>query len=116
MGQVGNLRPIGNRPVNNIFRIPHQADCQSAAGYQPTPHWVFLLLLTILLALGPACARKESASVERLAILPFENLSSNNDLGWIGPAAAAAIVYDLTPSGNVYAQNVESIGMAPEMD
>jgi len=33
VGQVGNLRPIGNRPVNNSgFR---QADYQSAAGYQP---------------------------------------------------------------------------------
>jgi tetratricopeptide (TPR) repeat protein len=108
VGQVGNLRPIGNRPVN----IPelNQADYQSAAGYQSAPHKrFFLLLLTIFLALGPACSRKESASVERLAVLPFENLSSNNDLGWMGRAVAAAIVYDLTPARNVHAQNVESI-------
>ncbi len=72
--------------------------------------------ITIFLALVPACARKEAASVERLAILPFENLSSNENLSWIGRAAAAAIVYDLTPAGNVYAQNVESISAAHSMD
>jgi len=37
VGQVGNLRPIGNRPVNNSG-IQHQADYQSAAGYQPALH------------------------------------------------------------------------------
>jgi len=36
VGQVDNLRPIGNRPEN--FPIQDQADCQSAAGYQPAPH------------------------------------------------------------------------------
>ena len=36
VGQVGNLRPIGNRPVK-IFLIERQADYQSAAGCQPAP-------------------------------------------------------------------------------
>jgi hypothetical protein len=36
VGQVGNLRPIGNRPYN--FLAQYQADYQSAAGYQPAPH------------------------------------------------------------------------------
>jgi hypothetical protein len=36
VGQDGILRPIGNRPYN--FLAHHQADCQSAAGYQPAPH------------------------------------------------------------------------------
>jgi hypothetical protein len=36
VGQVGNLRPIGNRPVNVLAQ--DQADYQSAAGYQPAPH------------------------------------------------------------------------------
>jgi Flp pilus assembly protein TadD len=76
----------------------------------------FFLLFLSFLALAPACARKQSASVERLAILPFENLSSNSNLSWIGRAAAAAIVYDLTPSRNVSAQNVESIAASYSMD
>jgi len=114
VGQVGNLRPIGNRPVN-ILEL-EQADYRSAAGYQPAPHRFFLFLLATFLVLGPGCARKESAFVERLAILPFENLSSNNDLGWMGRAVAAAVVYDLTPSRNVSAQNVESISASHSMD
>jgi len=73
-------------------------------------------VLLIFLVLGPGCARKESASVERLAIVPFENLSSNNDLSWMGRAVAAAVVYDLTPSRNVSAQNVESISDSHSMD
>src|SRR5258706_14095533 len=35
VGQVGNLRPIGNRPVVERFRNIQKADLQSAAGYQP---------------------------------------------------------------------------------
>src|SRR5258706_6253942 len=70
------------------------------------PH---IILITTLLALTSACARKQSASVERLAILPFENLSSNAGLSWMGRAVAAAIVYNLTPSREVYAENVDSM-------
>jgi len=51
-----------------------------------------------------------------LAILPFENLSSNENLAWMGRAVASALVYDLTPAGNVYAQNVESIAASHSMD
>jgi hypothetical protein len=36
VGQVGNLRPIGNRPSNYSARA--KADCQSAAGCHPAPH------------------------------------------------------------------------------
>jgi hypothetical protein len=35
VGQIANLRPIGNRPLH--FRFDGQADYQSAAGYQPAP-------------------------------------------------------------------------------
>jgi hypothetical protein len=36
VGQVGNLRPIGNRPSD--YSAQYQADCQSAAGCHPAPH------------------------------------------------------------------------------
>jgi tetratricopeptide (TPR) repeat protein len=75
-----------------------------------------LVFVTTLLALAAACARKEPASVERLAILPFENLSSNNDLAWMGRAVAAAIVYDLAASRSVSAQNVDSIAALSSTD
>jgi GMP synthase (glutamine-hydrolysing) len=37
VGQVGNLRPIGNRP-DKFSDSEQKADYQSAAGYQPVPH------------------------------------------------------------------------------
>src|SRR5450432_4023987 len=36
VGQIGNLRRIANPPAASA-RMAHQADCQSAAGYQPAP-------------------------------------------------------------------------------
>src|SRR5258708_34777088 len=38
VGQVGNLPPIGNRLYK--FFAQDRADYQSAAGYQPAPHYV----------------------------------------------------------------------------
>jgi tetratricopeptide (TPR) repeat protein len=46
--------------------------------------------------------------VERLAIVPFENLSSDSNLNWAGRAVASALVYDLAPSPDVHAQLVDS--------
>jgi hypothetical protein len=37
VGQVANLRPIGNRP-GQVRNKVEEADCQSAAGYHPAPH------------------------------------------------------------------------------
>jgi GMP synthase (glutamine-hydrolysing) len=54
VGQVGNLRPIGNRPVNNIPNSP-KADYQSAAGYQPAPHGRAVPQITVLDAGGQYC-------------------------------------------------------------
>jgi tetratricopeptide (TPR) repeat protein len=70
-------------------------------------------LVTALLTLSlVACARKETHAVERLAILPLENLSSDPSLDWIGRAVSAALVYDLAGATNVYAVPVESLAGA----
>ncbi len=37
VGQVGNLRPSGNRPADQ-YANAEQAECHSAAGYHPAPH------------------------------------------------------------------------------
>ena len=50
--------------------------------------------------------------MERLAILPLENLSSDPSLDWIGRAVSAALVYDLAGATNVYAVPVESLAGA----
>jgi tetratricopeptide (TPR) repeat protein len=65
--------------------------------------------ITILLVLGTfACSRGRKHAVERLAIVPFENLSSDANLNWAGRAVASALVYDLAPSQDVQAQPVDS--------
>ncbi len=71
------------------------------------------LLLTAFLTLGlVACARRDAGPVERLAILPLENLSADSSLDWTGRAVSTALVYDLAGASNVYAQPVESLAVA----
>lgn len=68
-----------------------------------------LNILTIFLVLAPlGCSRGRKPSVERLAIVPFENLSPDSNLNWAGRAIASALVYDLAPAPDLYAQLVDS--------
>ena len=70
-------------------------------------------LVTAILTLGlVACARKETRSVERLAIIPLENLSADPSFDWAGRAVSTALVYDLAAAPNVYAQPVDSLAGA----
>jgi tetratricopeptide (TPR) repeat protein len=72
-----------------------------------------ILLLTAILTISlGACARKETRGVERLAVLPLENLSADPSLDWAGPAVTAALVYDLASAPNLFAQSVGSMGDA----
>ncbi len=68
-----------------------------------------LIIVFLSLAWSWSCARKDNRALERLAILPLENLSSDFTLDWVGRAAAAALIYDLAGSPNIYAQTVESL-------
>jgi len=69
--------------------------------------------ITAILTLSfTACTRKGAHSVQRLAVLPFENLSSDPSMDWAGRAVSAALVYDLAGASNVYAQPVESVAGA----
>jgi Flp pilus assembly protein TadD len=64
---------------------------------------------TIILVLGTlSCSRGRKAAVERVAVLPFENLSSDTKLNWASRAIASALVYDLAPSPDLHAQTVDS--------
>jgi tetratricopeptide (TPR) repeat protein len=70
-----------------------------------------LLLLTITtlsVSLFASCNRRRRPNVERVAIAPFENLSSDLKLDWAGRALSSALVYDLAPAGNLYAEAVDS--------
>ena len=50
--------------------------------------------------------------MERLAIAPFENLSSDSKLDWAGRTIASALVYDLAPAGDLFAEPVDSVSGA----
>ncbi|HEX4594094.1 MAG TPA: hypothetical protein VH157_07455, partial [Bryobacteraceae bacterium] len=68
----------------------------------------FLATTLLILSLA-ACARRQTHAVERLAVLPLENLSANSTLDWAGPAISAALVYDLASAPDIYAQSAGSV-------
>ena len=70
------------------------------------------LLITVFFA---GCARKETRAVQQLAIVPFDNLSPDTNLAWMGRAAATAIAYDLAPAPELHAQIAESAAQAYSM-
>jgi tetratricopeptide (TPR) repeat protein len=68
-----------------------------------------ILLVSGVLVLGTlSCSRGHKPAVERIAVVRFENLSSNTKLNWASRAIASALVYDLAPSRELHAQTVDS--------
>jgi tetratricopeptide (TPR) repeat protein len=61
------------------------------------------------------CARPQNAGVERLGVMPIENLSSDADLNCLNRAAAAVVVYDLAGAKNIFAKQVDSLSAAQSM-
>lgn len=61
------------------------------------------------------CGPKQGEAVERLAILPVENLSLDAQLNWGSRAAAAAVAYDLAGAKNIFARQVDSTPDAQAM-
>lgn len=68
--------------------------------------------LAALLVLLTSCSAHQSAAPERLAILPFENLTSDPKIDWLATASAAALVFDLTGLRHTYAFRVGAIRSA----
>jgi Flp pilus assembly protein TadD len=64
------------------------------------------LLIFILLA---SCTSPRVDRPERIAVLPFENLTPDSKLDWLGTAAAAALVADLAGVPKVYAFRADSV-------
>jgi tetratricopeptide (TPR) repeat protein len=54
------------------------------------------LLVSVFLAAG--CGSRQARPVEILAVLPFENLSSDPSADWFSKAGASALASELTPS------------------
>jgi tetratricopeptide (TPR) repeat protein len=70
------------------------------------------ILAAVLLS---SCARQPAPAIQRLAIRPLENLSSDPQSNWFSRAFAAAVVYDLAGVKNIFAQTVESVAAAPSI-
>ena len=73
----------------------------------PRSPFLSTVILTLSLA---ACTPKDKREVERLAILPLENLGADPQMDWAGPAMSAVLVYDLAGAPNVSAQSVGAAG------
>ena len=72
-------------------------------------------IVCILTIAAQGCARSRSAVVERLGVMPLENLSSDAQLDWRSRAAAAVVVYDLAGVKNIFASQVDSLSAAQSM-
>jgi Flp pilus assembly protein TadD len=70
-------------------------------------------ILVAMIAGG--CTRKPASTVERLAVLPLENLSSDPQLNWYSRALSAVVQYDLTGAHDVFAKTAESLAAAQSM-
>jgi Flp pilus assembly protein TadD len=75
------------------------------------------VLSTILLiaVVAGGCARQPVTMVERLAVMPLENLSSDPRWNWFSPASSAVVQYDLAGAKNIFAKTVESLSSAQSM-
>jgi len=56
------------------------------------------LLLVIAAALAGSCSRRDTASIPRLAILRFENLTGDDSLNWMGRAVSEVMTAELAGS------------------
>ncbi|HTR35963.1 MAG TPA: tetratricopeptide repeat protein [Bryobacteraceae bacterium] len=72
-------------------------------------------MVTSIALLLSACHRETAPAVDRLAVLPLDNLGSDDSLNWASSAMGAAVVYDLTGAGTIYAQTLSSAAQAPSM-
>lgn len=73
-----------------------------------TRRLVFATIPLLAIFIWDGCGQKQADGVERLAILPLENLTAEAQLNWASRAAAAAVAYDLAGSKNIFARQVDT--------
>jgi Flp pilus assembly protein TadD/TolB-like protein len=61
------------------------------------------------------CARPPATMIERLAVMPLENLSSDPQWNWYSRASSAVVQYDLAGAKNIFAKTVDSLSAAQSM-
>ena len=65
--------------------------------------------------LAGGCARRSATNVERLAMMPLDNLSSDSQWNWYSRASSAVIQYDLAGAKDIFAKTVDSLPAAQSM-
>ena len=68
-------------------------------------------MMPALLALA-ACSRTPQHAVERIAILPFDNLTGDAALDWVSVAGPAMLVEELSGASHVLAVRMSTVGTA----
>lgn len=75
----------------------------------------FVAPILITLTILSGCVRRRAGEVDRLAVMPFDNLTSEAPANWRSRAAASVIVYDLAGAKNLFAQQADSVSSAQAM-
>ena len=73
------------------------------------------ILSTVLITVVAGCARQPSTKVERLAVMPLENLSSDPQWDWYSRASSALLQYDLAGAKSIFAKTTDSLSAAQSM-
>jgi tetratricopeptide (TPR) repeat protein len=76
---------------------------------------IFIAIVALIALVAGGCARQPATIVERLAVMPLENLSSDPQSSWFSRASSAVVQYDLAGSKNVFAKAVDSLSAAQSM-
>jgi Flp pilus assembly protein TadD/TolB-like protein len=77
---------------------------------------VFVTILsTVLSTVLASCGRQPVQTVERLAVMPLENLSSDPQWNWYSRASSALVQYDLAGAKSIFAKTTDSISAAQSM-
>jgi Flp pilus assembly protein TadD len=66
----------------------------------------------LLLAALAACSRPSQPRAERIAILPFENLTGDASLDWVRAAAPAIVNAEMTAAGKITAIRADNVNSA----
>jgi len=74
-----------------------------------------LVFGTILITVMAGCGRQPATKVERLAVMPIENLTSDPQWDWYSRASSALLQYDLAGAKNIFAKATDTLSAAQSM-
>lgn len=81
----------------------------------PVLSTILITIVALIVISAGGCARQPAGTVERLAVMPLENLSSDPQWNWYSRASSAVVEYDLAGAKNIFAKSAESLSAAQSM-